>query len=151
MSEINHRVLFVCIHNSARSQMAEAFLNKYGKGQFEAESAGIEPGKLNPHVVKVMQEEGIDLSNKKTQAVFDLFRQGRRYNAVVTVCDAANAERCPIFPGLVKRLAWSFEDPSSFKGSEEEILDHTRLVRNEIKNTILGFIKEASEVRYWTN
>jgi arsenate reductase len=149
MSEINHKVLFVCIHNSARSQMAEAFLNKYGNGQFVAESAGIEPGKLNPIVVKVMQEEGIDLSNKKTQAVFDLFKDGKRYNAVVTVCDAVSAERCPIFPGLVKRLAWSFEDPSSFKGSKDEILNHTRIVRDEIKNTILGFIEEASEVKYW--
>ena len=72
MSEITHKVLFVCIHNSARSQMAEAFLNKYGEGQFEAESAGIEPGKMNPIVVRVMQEEGIDLSKKATQGVFDL-------------------------------------------------------------------------------
>jgi arsenate reductase len=151
MTEISHKVLFVCIHNSARSQMAEAFLNKYGKDQFEAESAGIEPGKLNPIVVKVMQEEGIDLSNKKTQAVFDLFKTGRRYNAVITVCDAASAERCPIFPGTVKRLAWSFEDPSSFKGSEEETLNHTRIVRDEIKKTILEFIEEASGVKYWLN
>jgi len=149
MSDIEHKVLFVCIHNSARSQMAEAFLNKHGKDLYKAESAGIEPGKLNPIVVKVMQEEGIDLSNKKTQAVFDLFRDGKRYNAVVTVCDAVSAERCPIFPGLVKRLAWSFEDPSSFKGSEDEILNHTRIVRDEIKNAILGFIEEASEVKYW--
>lgn len=102
MSDIKHKVLFVCIHNSARSQMAEAFLNKHGPRQFETESAGIEPGKLNPNVVKVMQEVGIDLSRKGTQGVFDLFRQGKFYNAVITVCDAASAERCPIFPGVVK-------------------------------------------------
>ena len=151
MSEITHKVLFVCIHNSARSQMAKAFLNKYGEGQFEAESAGIEPGNMNPMVVRVMKEEGIDLSNKGTQCVFDLFRAGRRYNAVITVCDAASAERCPIFPGTVKRLAWSFEDPSSFKGSEEEKLNHTRMIREEIKKTILEFIQEAKGVKFWLN
>jgi arsenate reductase (thioredoxin) len=129
--------------------MAEAFLNKYGKDQFEAESAGIEPGKLNPHVVKVMQEAGIDLNGKKTQAVFDLYREGKKYDAVITVCDAASAERCPLFPGLVKRLAWSFKDPSSFQGSSEEIRQNTRIIRDEIENTILAFIKEASLSSYW--
>jgi arsenate reductase (thioredoxin) len=149
MSELKHEILFVCIHNSARSQMAEAFLNKYGKGQFEAESAGIEPGKMNPNVVKVMQEVGIDLSNKETKGVFDLLKQGKSYNAVITVCDAASAERCPVFPGKGKRLAWSFEDPSAFKGTEGEVLEHTRQVRNEIEKAIQDFIKESSIVSYW--
>ena len=149
MSDLKHKVLFVCIHNSARSQMAQAFLNKHGEGQFEAESAGIEPGKINPNVVKVMQEVGIDLSQKGTQGVFDLFRQGRFYNAVITVCDAASAERCPVFPGRVKRVAWSFEDPSTFKGSQEEVLLHTRQIRDEIEKAVLQFIKEASVVSYW--
>ena len=149
MSDIKYQVLFVCIHNSARSQMAEAFLNKHGGGRFEAESAGIEPGRLNPNVVKVMQEVGIDLSQKATQGVFDLFRKGKFYNAVITVCDAASAERCPIFPGVVKRIAWSFEDPSAFKGSPEEILQHTREVRDQIEKAVLGFIKEAAVVSYW--
>jgi arsenate reductase len=129
--------------------MAEAFLNKHGGGRFEAESAGIEPGRLNPDVVKVMQEVGIDLSQKGTQGVFDLFRRGKFYNAVITVCDAASAERCPIFPGVVKRIAWSFEDPSAFKGSPEEILQHTREVRDQIEKAVLGFIKEAAVVSYW--
>ncbi len=149
MSELRHKVLFVCIHNSARSQMAEAFLNEYGKGRFEAESAGIEPGKLNPVVVQVMLETGIDLSRKNTKGVFDLFKQGIAYDAVITVCDAASAERCPVFPGKVKRLAWSFKDPSSFKGSPEEVLNRTREIRDEIKNTILDFIKEADSLNYW--
>ena len=149
MSELKHKVLFVCIHNSARSQMAEAFLNKYGKGQYIAESAGIEPGKMNLNVVKVMQEAGIDLSQKGTQGVFDIFKQGRSYNAVITVCDAASAERCPVFPGKGKRLAWSFEDPSAFKGTEEEVLEHTRHVRDEIEKAIQDFIKESSIVNYW--
>ncbi len=110
-----YKILFVCIHNSARSQMAEAFLNHLGEGQFLAESAGIEAGTLNPDVVQVMQEIGIDLSGKQTNDVFDFYREGRTYQAVVTVCDAANAERCPIFPGLTQRIAWSFADPSQFK------------------------------------
>jgi len=149
MSEPHHKVLFVCIHNSARSQMAEAFLNKYGEGKYKAESAGLEPGKLNPNVVQVMQEIGIDISQKGTQSVFDLFRNGSLYNAVVTVCDGASAEQCPIFPGGVKRVAWSFEDPSSLKGTPEEILQHIRNVRDEIEKAIQDFIKESSIASYW--
>jgi arsenate reductase (thioredoxin) len=149
MSDSYHKVLFVCIHNSARSQMAEAFLNKYGEGKYKAESAGLEPGKLNPNVVKVMQEVGIDLSQKGTQSVFDLFRKGSLYNAVITVCDGASAEQCPIFPGRVKRVAWSFEDPSAFKGTEEEVLQHTRKIRDEIETAVQDFIKESNPVSYW--
>ena len=149
MSEIEYRVLFVCIHNSARSQMAEAFLNKYGKGHFIAESAGLEPGKMNPNVVKVMQEKGIDLSQKGTQGVFDLFKKGTQYDAVVTVCDEASAEQCPVFPGKGKRIAWSFEDPSSLKGSPDEILAHTRKIRDQIEQSVRDFIKKASVLSYW--
>ena len=138
MSEIEYKVLFVCIHNSARSQMAEAFLNKYGKGHFIAESAGLEPGKMNPNVVKVMQEKGIDLSQKGTQ-----------YDAVVTVCDEASAEQCPVFPGKGKRIAWSFEDPSSLKGSPDKILTHTRKIRDQIEQSVRDFIKVASVLSYW--
>ena len=144
-----YEVLFVCIHNSARSQMAEAFLNSLGAKSFHAESAGIEPGKLNTNVVEVMMEEGIDLSKKHTQGVFDLFMKGKRYDAVITVCDAASAERCPIFPGKVKRLAWSFPDPSAFTGTKQEILEHTRKVRDEIKEKIMDFISEAEVLSFW--
>jgi len=146
---IQRDVLFVCIHNSARSQMAEAFLNQFGGEAFHAESAGIEPGKLNPTVVKVMQEAGIDLSKNDTKSVFDLFKQGKRYNAVITVCDAASAESCPIFPGIVKRMGWSFADPSSFTGTEEEKLEQTRKVRDQIKEAVLAFIEEAKHMEYW--
>jgi arsenate reductase (thioredoxin) len=149
MPEIIHNVLFVCIHNSARSQMAEAFLSKHGNGRYRAESAGIEPGVLNQNVVKVMREAGIDLSQKGTQGVFDLFRKGKLYNAVITVCDAASAERCPIFPGRVKRIAWSFEDPSDFTGSPDEILDKTRKVRDAIEKEILTFIEDSGKISYW--
>jgi len=141
MPDTKHKALFVCIHNSARSQMAEAFLRKHGGDFFEAESAGLEPGKLNPNVVAVMKEVGVDLTGKPTQAVNDLFLQGRQYDAVITVCDKEAAERCPIFPGNVKRIAWSFKDPSGFKGSHEEVLEQTRKVRDEIEQTIKNFIK----------
>ncbi|HDQ26665.1 MAG TPA: arsenate reductase ArsC, partial [bacterium] len=87
------RVLFVCIHNSARSQMAEAYLNALGGGRFEAESAGIEPGTLNPVVVEAMKADGIDISQNKTKAVFDFYKEGRLYNYVITVCDKEAAER----------------------------------------------------------
>jgi arsenate reductase len=148
---IQRKVLFVCIHNSARSQMAEAFLNKHGGEALVAESAGLEPGKLNPNVVKVMQETGIDISKKGTQGVFELLQQNKSYDAVITVCDAAGAEACPIFPGKAKHLGWSFTDPSSFTGTTEEILEQTRKVRDEIKAAVLAFIEEAGNLEYWVN
>src|SRR5580693_2991673 len=109
------KILFVCIHNSARSQMAEAFLNKTCGDVFEAHSAGIEPGKLNPIVVEAMQETGIDISGNKTKTVSDMIQSGRTFACVITVCDETSAERCPIFPGAVQRLHWSFPDPSALQ------------------------------------
>lgn len=129
--------------------MAEAFLAKYGGDRFDAESAGIEPGIMNANVVSVMREIGIDLGQKATQSVFDVFKAGRSYHAVITVCDKEAAERCPVFPGIVKRIPWSFKDPSAFKGTREEILQLTREVRDEIETKIKDFIQEASQVIYW--
>lgn len=146
---IQHKILFVCIHNSARSQMAEAFLNHYDGDCLIAESAGLEPGKLNPNVVKVMQEVGIDISHKGTQEAFDLFKQGKLFQAVITVCDEASAEGCPIFPGVIRRLGWSFPDPSKFTGTEQEILAQTRVVRDQIKKAVLAFVDEAKHMEYW--
>jgi arsenate reductase len=136
------KVLFVCIHNSGRSQMAEALLRQLGGEHFEAESAGFEPGKLNPIVVEVLKEVGIDISQAKTKSVFDLYKQGRIYQYVVTVCDESKAESCPIFPGIVRaRMHWSFQDPAAFQGSPEERLAKTRVVRDEIKAKIEEFVK----------
>jgi arsenate reductase len=129
--------------------MAEAFLKQLGSDYFEAESSGLEPGELNPTVVEVMKESGIDISGNKTQSVFDLFKSGSYFNAVITVCDEANAERCPIFPGVTQRLAWSFADPASFNGTKEEILQKTRAVRDEIRQQVIAFVKEAKELEYW--
>src|SRR5688572_13469373 len=92
-------VLFVCVHNSARSQMAEAFLRQICGEEFEAHSAGLEPGKLNPIVVQAMQEIGVDISRNQTKAVFDYIKSGKMFAYVITVCDEASAERCPIFAG----------------------------------------------------
>ncbi len=136
------KVLFVCIHNSARSQMAEAFVNKYGDGKIAAESAGLEPGNLNPIVVEAMQEVGIDISKNLTKSVFDFYKNGNLYSYVITVCDEASSEQCPIFPGNAARLHWGFPDPSSFKGSHEEKLLGTRKIRDEIEAKIKAWVKE---------
>ena len=137
------RVLFVCIHNSARSQMAEAFLNLICGDEFEAHSAGLEPGKLNPVVVTAMQELGIDISGHPTKAVFDYIKKGTMFAYVITVCDEASAERCPIFVGVTKRLHWSFPDPSGFQGTPEEKLAFTRTVRDTIKAKIESWCEEV--------
>jgi len=137
------KVLFVCIHNSARSQMAEAFLKKYGGDSFEVESAGLEPGKLNPIVVEAMQEIEIDISQNKTKSVFDFYKQGKLYDYVVTVCDESQSERCPIFPGIAQKLHWGFPDPSGFDGSYEEKLNKTKEVRDQIEAKIKDWFKES--------
>ena len=137
------KVLFLCIHNSARSQMAEAYLKHFGRDKFHVESAGLEAGKLNPLAVEVMMEEGIDISNNETNDVFDFFNEGRKYNYVITVCDAGNSDKCPIFPGINKKINWNFTDPSSLQGEKEEKIIITRDVRNKIKAEVLNFIKEV--------
>lgn len=138
------RVLFVCIHNSARSQMAEAWFNELCGDNYMADSAGLEPGSLNPLVVKVMQEVGIDISQKQTKAVMDYVKSGSLFSYVVTVCDETSAERCPIFPGMTTRLHWSFPDPSALQGSEEEKLVEIRKIRDTIKAKIAEWIQELN-------
>ncbi len=131
-------VLFLCVHNSARSQMAEAFLKKYGGDRFLVESAGLEPGKLNPYVVRAMAEVGIDISKNRTKSVFDLANAGKSYDVVVTVCSKEAAECCPVFPGRAEKMHWPFDDPSSFTGSDEEIMEGVRRVRDQIKAAIIS-------------
>ena len=134
-------ILCLCVHNSARSQMAEAYFRKLGGDIFEVESAGLEPGKLNPFVVRALREDGIDISGKKTQDVFALFTAGRTYRWVITVCSREAAERCPIFPGLSEKLHWPFPDPSTFTGTDDEILAGVRDVRDAIKEKVRGFVE----------
>jgi len=137
------RVLFVCTHNSARSQMAETFLNALGHERFEAESAGLEPRNINPLVIEVMKEIGFDLSNKKPNSVLDFYKQGRLYHDVIFVCDKSTEEQCPVFPGLGKRHSWPFQDPAKLEGAPEQKLEQTRIIRDEIKAWIKRWIKEV--------
>jgi arsenate reductase (thioredoxin) len=139
-------VLFVCIHNSARSQMAEAFLNQICGDEFEAHSAGLEPGKLNPIVVAVMQEAGLDISGNQTKAVLDFVKSEKTFACVITVCDETSAERCPIFPGVTTRLHWSFPDPSRFQGTHEEKLARTREVRDMIEQKVRQWCDDVCSV-----
>ena len=142
---MKEKVLFVCVHNSARSQIAEAFLKLLAGERFEAESAGLEPGKLNPLAIEVMKEIGIDISGNKSKSVFDFYKEGRRYDYVITVCDESQAQKCPIFPGttITRRIHWSFDDPANFKGTWEEKLEKTRQVRDKIKQQIEQWLKNG--------
>jgi arsenate reductase len=120
--------------------MAEAFLNKLGGDRFAAESAGLEPGKLNPLVIEAMQELGIDISKKRTKNADDFLKLGKQFDYVVTVCDEANAERCPFFPSQKKKFHWSFPDPSRFEGTHDEKLSQVRKVRDSIKRKVEEFV-----------
>jgi len=137
------KVLFICVHNSARSQMAEALLNDLCGDQFEAYSAGLEPGKLNPLVVEAMREIGIDISRNQTKAVSDMLKSGQTFAYVVTVCDETSAERCPIFPGVTTRLHWGFPDPSALQGAHDEKLARTREIRDTIKTKVEQWCTEV--------
>jgi arsenate reductase len=133
------KVLFVCVYNSARSQMAEAWMNHLCGDHFAAESAGLEPGFLNPLAIIAMKEAGIDLSGKATRSVFDVYKSGEIFSYVITVCDESAAEGCPIFPGPAKRLHWSFTDPSTLRGTEQEKLIVIREIRDAIRKAVDKF------------
>jgi arsenate reductase (thioredoxin) len=135
------KVLFICVHNSARSQMAEAFLKKYCGDCFEVESAGLEPGKLNPIVVDAMREAGLDISQNKTKSVFDFYKQGKQYDYIITVCDESQSSACPVFPGKAQRLHWVFPDPSRFEGTNKEKLEKVRIVRDNIEQKIRKWLE----------
>ena len=116
--------------------MAEAWLNHLCGNYFEAQSAGLEPGPLNPLAVKAMDEAGVDISQKPTRDVFDVFKSGQLFAYVITVCDEASAEKCPIFPGPTTRLHWSFPDPSRLQGSDTAKLEQVRIIRDQIRDKI---------------
>jgi arsenate reductase len=136
------KVLFICIHNSARSQMAEAYLNDWGAGRFQAESAGLKPTEIHPLTIKVMAEEGYDLEGKKANSVFDLFQQGRLYSQVITVCEESVEQDCPVFPGVAYRAHWPFPDPAKPVGGPEEQLLRFRTIREQVKEQIKRFLNE---------
>ncbi len=130
---MKQRVLFICTHNSARSQMAEGLLRHFGGERFEAFSAGTEATQVRPLAIRAMAEMGIDISRQESKTL-DRYL-GEPFDEVITVCDAA-AEACPVFPGTLRRRHWSFEDPSKATGSETEQLAVYRRIRDEIRSRI---------------
>ncbi len=139
------RVLFLCTGNSARSQMAEAFLRKYASNSFEPHSAGLEPKGINPLTVKVMEEVGIDISGQQSKGI-DTYLGKVLFQYLITVCDDAD-KNCPtVWPGVNVRMHWSFEDPARFEGTEEEKLAKFREVRDLIEKRIKEWVKEQRTV-----
>lgn len=137
----NMKVLFLCTGNSARSQMAEAFLRKYAGDYFDVYSAGLEPKGINPYTIQVMQELGFDLSTQSSKHVREYLGKVN-FSYLITVCDDAE-KNCPtIFPGVSHRLHWSFEDPAAFQGSEEAKLNKFREVRDQIDRRIKMWLEE---------
>ena len=135
------KVLFICVHNSARSQMAEEYLRRFGGDRFEAASAGYEPTGINPFVLEVMKEDGFDLTGKGTTSIHDLQTRGMSFNEVITVCNRAQEKECPIFSGIVfSRHSWPFPDPESFTGSREEKLSQTRELRDIIRDRVRMYV-----------
>jgi len=130
------RVLFVCIHNSGRSQMAEAFLNEMGGPEFVAESAGLEPRPVDADVVRVMAEIGHDLSGAQSDNILDFYREGRLYEFVIYVCERGTEKDCPVFPGVRKTLHWPFPDPAALTGDETKRLDSLREIRDRIRERV---------------
>jgi arsenate reductase len=139
------RVLFLCTGNSARSQMAEAFVQKYAGSQLEAHSAGLEPKGINPYTVEVMSEIGIDLSEKRSKGVEEYLGKVL-FQTLITVCDHAD-KNCPtVWPGVNTRLHWSFEDPAAFEGPHEEKLAKFRQVRDQIDDRVRAWLVERGTI-----
>jgi arsenate reductase len=141
----NH-VLFICSHNSARSQIAEELMRRSYGDTVRSESAGLREGTINPLAVEVLKEWDIDITDKETQDAWELYRNGRLFSHVITVCDDSNGEHCPVFPGGVVRLHWSLHDPAAFEGSWEEKLERTRQVRDEIQFRIDEWYEEYGKI-----
>lgn len=137
------KVLFLCIENRARSQMAEAFLRAYAGDRFEVYSAGFEPSSIHPSVYEVMGEVGMDLKGQRSKGVAEFFNEVY-FGILITVCAKAE-ERCPTFPGLGERHYWPVEDPVAIEGSEEEKLDAFRRARDEIKGRIIDWLENRSD------
>jgi len=135
------KVLFLCTGNSARSQMAEAFLRKYGGDKFETFSAGLEPGQVNPYTIKVMEEIGIDMSEHRSKDLKEYMGK-ERFDYLITVCDKAD-KNCPAaFPGVEKRLHWSFEDPAKIEGRQPEKINKFRDRRDRIDRKIKEWLSD---------
>jgi len=137
------RVLFLCTRNSARSQMAEAFLRRYGDDKFEVYSAGLEPDEIHPYTRKVMAEAGIDISDQYSKSL-EQFMGRMHFGYLITVCDKAE-KSCPFFPGISVRLHWSFDDPAISEGTEEERIERFRRIRDQIENKVKSWLKNFNQ------
>jgi len=133
------KVMFICTGNSARSQMAEGLAKSLLKDKYEIHSAGLKPKGVNPYAIKIMQEIGIDISSQKSKVIDEKLLT--QMDLVITLCDNAK-ESCPVTPPSIQTWHWSLPDPSEFSGSEEEILESFRKIRDEIKNRIENFFKQ---------
>jgi arsenate reductase (thioredoxin) len=136
---MRERVLFLCTHNSARSQMAEAWLRALAGERYEPASAGTEATRVHPLAVRAMAEVGVDITAQTSKTLEQFL--GNRWDWVITVCDAAN-EACPVFPGAAHRLHWSFDDPSRATGTEEAQLAVFRRIRDEIRQKLSGWLTD---------
>lgn len=134
------RIMFVCIHNSARSQMCEAFVKHYAPERFEVHSSGIEAGKLNPLVVQTMTEIGISMDGQYAKPAQEYIDRKETFDYVITVCDESSAERCPTFAGRHVRMHWGFPDPSALTGSNEEKLKGIRPIRDSIQKRVINWL-----------
>jgi arsenate reductase len=134
------RVLFVCTHNSARSQIAEALLKRYGGDDFEVHSAGTEVTRVNPYALRVIEEAGVDWSGARSKSINEFLAQ--RFDYVITVCDRARAT-CPVFPGSSNTLHWGLDDPSEAEGTDEEKLAAFRRTATEVSARLRPFIEVA--------
>jgi len=135
------RVIFLCTGNSARSQMAEAFLRRMAGDHFEIYSAGLEPKGVNPLTVEIMAEIGYDLTGARSKSVSEFLGKGL-FQYLITVCHQAE-QNCPTaWPGVNQRLHWSFEDPAAFEGSHEARLEKFRQVRNQIEQKVYAWVVE---------
>lgn len=136
------KILFICEHNSGRSQMAQAFMNYLSGGTYIAESAGLKKEPINPFVVKAMAEIGIDISHNTSDLVFDYFKEGRIYYYVIKVCDKSSSEQCPIFPDILETFQWDIKDPASLKGTDAVVMAGVREIRDYIKSLVSDWLKE---------
>ena len=134
---MKNKILILCTGNSCRSQMAEGYFRNMVGDRFEVFSAGLTPSVVNPTAISVMKEDGVDISNHTSKNV-DQF-VGQQFDYIITVCDNAK-EHCPNFPGKAERIHWSFEDPAEATGTDEEVFNVFRKVRNQIKEKIDEFI-----------
>lgn len=142
MTLIKKRVLFVCIYNSFRSQIAAAILNKKYGNLFTAKSAGINKKDINPLAVEVMNDYGVDISQNNVNSVFDLLKREESYDYVITVCSKEAGGKCPLFTGGQKKIHWELEDPDTFSGTHQEKLEKAILLRDEIEKRIDAFVKQ---------